>query len=163
MPPMRRTRMAAAAVSAMLLAGGTLAGGVVPTPAGATENVAPAAMWYYLQAEDQILAVTNQVRAAVGVGGLTRHPALDEYARLHALQMAQTGQLVHSDIGRLLGPFSSVAENISMGPSVESICSGLQASPPHYANMTNPSMPYVGVGVVWADGVLWTAHVFASA
>ncbi len=164
MLPMRRRTMAAAAVATALLTGGMTAGGALGTPvAGAAEETyAPAAMWYYLQAEDQFLAMTNQVRASVGVGGLTRVPALDDYARTQALYMAQTGQLIHSDIGRLLGAYSSVAENISVGPTVESMEGGLQASPPHFANMTNPGLPFVGVGVVWADGTLWTVHVYAG-
>jgi uncharacterized protein YkwD len=164
MRAMWRRKMAAMALTAGLLAGGVTATGVAsPAPVGATEaSFAPAAMWYYLQAEEQFLAMTNQVRASVGVGPLVRLPALDDYARGHALWMAQTGLLQHSNIGALLGPYGAVAENISMGYTVESMEGGLAASPPHFANMTNAGLPYTGVGVVWSDGVLWTVHVYAG-
>ena len=164
MRPMRRRKIAAAALAMGLLTGGATVGGAVsPAVAGAAEeSYAPAAMWYYLQAEDHFLALTNQVRASVGVGGLIRLPALDNYARAHALWMAQTGLLQHSNVGSLLGQFGAVAENVSYGWTVESMEQGLAASPPHFANMTNPGLPYVGVGVVWSDGVLWTVHVYAG-
>lgn len=171
MRAMRRSKVAAVALAAALLMGAASAtGGISPAVAGAQtgpggaveESYAPAAMWYYLQAEDQFLAMTNQVRASVGVGPLTRLPQLDDYARAHALWMAQTGLLQHSNIGALLGPFGGVAENVSVGWTVESMEGGLAASPPHFANMTNPGLPYTGVGVVWADGVLWTVHVYAG-
>lgn len=164
MRAMRRRKMAAMALVAGLLTGGATAGGAIsPAAAGAAEeSYAPAAMWYNHQAEEQFLALTNQVRASVGVGGLIRLPALDNYARAHAVWMAQTGLLQHSNINSLLGPYGAVAENISYGWTVESMEQGLAASPPHFANMTNPGLPYVGVGVVWADGVLWTVHVYAA-
>lgn len=164
MRAMRRSKMAATALAAALLVGGTtVAGGVTPASAGAAEeSFAPAAMWYYHEAEEHFLLLTNQVRASVGVGPLVRLPSLDDYARAHALWMAQTGLLQHSNIGALLGPFGGVAENVSVGWTVESMKGGLVASPPHLANMTNPGLPYTGVGVVWSDGVLWTVHVYAG-
>jgi uncharacterized protein YkwD len=77
--------------------------------------------------------------------------------------MAENDSFVHSDIASLLGPWSTVGENIAMGYSLESMFNGLAGSAGHYANMTKPSFTHVGVGVwVSADGSIWTAHVFGG-
>jgi uncharacterized protein YkwD len=77
--------------------------------------------------------------------------------------MAEIDTLVHSDIGRLLGPWSIVGENIAVGYSASSLFDALAASPGHYANMTNGSFTHLGVGVwVAADGRIWTTHVFGG-
>jgi uncharacterized protein YkwD len=161
---MRRNKIAAVALAAALLTGGaTVSGAVAPAVAGAAEeSFAPAAMWFDLPAEEQFLAQNNWFRTVSGLAPVVRLPALDDYARAHALWMAQTGQLVHSNIGVLLGPFWTVTENISAGWTIESMEAALVTSPPHWANMTNAAHPYTGIGVVWCDGQLWTVHVYAG-
>jgi uncharacterized protein YkwD len=77
--------------------------------------------------------------------------------------MAESGSFDHSNIGSLLGAWSTVGENISMGHSVSSMFSGLKASSGHHANMVNGSFTHLGVGVwVEADGSIWTTHVFGG-
>lgn len=77
--------------------------------------------------------------------------------------MAETDNFVHSNIKVLLGPWSTVGENIAWGYSVASMFDGLNASPGHHANMVNTAFTHVGVGVwVDADGRIWTAHVFGG-
>jgi uncharacterized protein YkwD len=114
-------------------------------------------------AEWSFLALTNQARAAVGVGPLTMDASLQAYARYHAQEMAASGGIYHSDISQLLGPWSTVGENVGVGPSVDAIQNALLASPGHYRNLSDGGFGYVGVGVfVDASGRVWTAHVFAS-
>jgi hypothetical protein len=36
------------------------------------------------------------------------------------------------------------------------------ASAGHLANMANPAYSSIGIGAVWSNGVLWTAHPFAG-
>ena len=99
----------------------------------------------------------------MGVPAFTRSSALDAYARDWTQHMAETGDFSHSSIGSLLGPWSTVGENISWGFSVSSMFSGLTGSSGHYANMTNTSFTHVGIGVfVEEDGRIWTTHVFGG-
>jgi uncharacterized protein YkwD len=77
--------------------------------------------------------------------------------------MAETDNFTHSNIGSLLGPWSTVGENISMGYSVSSMFAGLKGSSGHLANMVNESFTHLGVGAwVDADGSIWTVHVFGG-
>jgi uncharacterized protein YkwD len=77
--------------------------------------------------------------------------------------MAAAGQLSHSNVASLLGPWSAVAENIGFGPSAEAINQALVVSPGHYQNLSNPAYSAIGVGVAFdAAGQMWTAHVFAN-
>ena len=77
--------------------------------------------------------------------------------------MADTDNFSHSNIGSLLGPWSTVGENIAWGFSVSSMFDGLNASSGHHANMVNAAFTHVGVGV-WVDGTgrIFTAHVFGG-
>jgi uncharacterized protein YkwD len=75
--------------------------------------------------------------------------------------MATSGDLSHSNIGSLLGEWSSVGENVGYGGSVGGIFDALVASSGHRANILG-DFTHVGVGAYRdAGGTLWTAHVFA--
>jgi uncharacterized protein YkwD len=105
----------------------------------------------------------NNVRASIGVAPLRYDPSLQVYAQRQAQAMAAAGQLSHSNVASLLGPWSAVAENIGFGPSAEAINQALVVSPGHYQNLSNPAYSAIGVGVAFdAAGQMWTAHVFAN-
>lgn len=75
--------------------------------------------------------------------------------------MAANGGLSHSDVGSLLGQWSSVGENIGVGYSVSSLFGAFVDSPDHQSNIVG-EFTHVGIGVYQdADGALWTTHVFA--
>ena len=77
--------------------------------------------------------------------------------------MASSGNFGHSNIGSLLGPWSTVGENIGKGGSVSSIFNALVASPSHFDNMVDPRFTHIGVGVfIDGNGVIWTTHVFGG-
>jgi uncharacterized protein YkwD len=77
--------------------------------------------------------------------------------------MASTGSFAHSDIASLLGPWSTVGENIAKGGAVGALFQALKNSPGHYANMVSPDYTHLGVGVwVDANGTIWTTHVFGG-
>ena len=75
--------------------------------------------------------------------------------------MAANGSIGHSAFGSLLPPWSAVGENVGSGGSVSGIFKALAASSGHAANIVG-DYTHMGIGA-WRDaqGVLWTAHVFA--
>jgi uncharacterized protein YkwD len=109
--------------------------------------------------ESQFRGLINGLRSTP----LKSHSSLNGYARNWAKHMAEADSFTHSNIGSLLGPWSTVGENISMGYSVSSMFSGLNGSAGHHANMVNDSFTHVGIGAwVQADGSIWTVHFFAG-
>ncbi len=113
--------------------------------------------------ESQFVSLINSVRAGLGVAPLTVSSSLKTYARDWSFTMADTNTFEHSNIGSLLGPWSTVGENIAYGWSVASMHDALMASPGHYANLTNENFTHIGVGV-WIEesGKIWTTHVFGG-
>lgn len=112
--------------------------------------------------ENSFVSLINSHRSANGLSALSRNSSLDAEARAWSQQMAAQGALSHSELGRLLPPWSSVGENVAVGGSVSSIFGGLTASSGHNANMLG-DFTHIGVGV-WVDsnGTLWTTHVFTK-
>lgn len=104
----------------------------------------------------------NSHRSANGLAPLSRNSGLDAEARAWSKHIAAEGTLSHSDLSRLLPPWTSVGENVAVGGSVSSIFGGLAASSGHNANMLG-DFTHVGVGV-WVDsnGTLWTTHIFTK-
>ena len=103
----------------------------------------------------------NSFRSANGMSSLSADSALNAEARAWAKRLGENGSLSHSNIGRLIPPWSAAAENVGMGPSVSSVFGALKSSSGHRSNMLG-EYTHFGVGV-WVDsnGALWTAHLFA--
>lgn len=128
----------------------------------ATIAAPPADATFDTGSESQFLALTNEARAAIGVGALARDASLDSYARAHAVNMAEAGTIYHSHAADLLTVWHLVGENVGVGPSTQPIQDALLASPGHYANISEGAFTRMGIGVtVGADGRIFVAHVFA--
>ncbi|NNF89434.1 MAG: CAP domain-containing protein [Acidimicrobiia bacterium] len=128
-----------------------------------TTTTAPAGGSFSAAGESQFVSLINGVRADVGVPALSVSSSLNSYARDWTPHMAEQGFLEHSNIGSLLGPWSTVGENVAQNWSVGSAHNALVASPGHYNNLTSPNFTHIGVGV-WIEpsGKLWTTHVFGG-
>ena len=114
-------------------------------------------------AEALLVASTNLVRASVGLSALLPHADLDFYARVWAGHLSTVGELGHSDIGTLLGPWLIVGENVAAGTDMTQVAVALEASPDHYATMVDPAYVHTGVGVaVDPAGLLWVCQVFGG-
>lgn len=112
-------------------------------------------------AENDFASRINSFRGANGGSSLSRSGSLDSYARSWAKKMAENGSISHSNIGSLLGDWSSVGENVGVGSSVGAIFDSLVGSAPHKSNMLG-DFTHFGIGVYQdAAGTLWTTHVFA--
>ena len=110
------------------------------------------------EAERELLALLNRDRAAAGLPALQRDARLQEIARGHSREMARTGEVVHvSDksggaVDRVraaqVSPVPRIlAENVGQAFSPAEVEHGFMGSPGHRANILNPNLTHVGIGV----------------
>ncbi len=109
----------------------------------------------------QFVSSINSLRSSKGLATLTRSGSLDGEAKAWAKHMGTSGSLSHSNLVRLIPPWSAVAENVGAGGSVSSVFSLLAGSSSHLDNILG-DYTHVGAGV-WVDqnGKIWTVHLFA--
>jgi uncharacterized protein YkwD len=136
-----------------------------PSPTSPPTTLAPTTTapsgGFNAAAENDFASRINSYRGSNGLSSLSRSGSLDSYARSWANKMADNGSISHSNIGSLLGDWSSVGENVGMGSSVGAIFDSLVGSAPHKSNMLG-DFTHFGIGVYQdAAGTLWTTHVFA--
>ena len=111
-------------------------------------------------------------RRAAGLPPLSPDSVLARLARDHSLDMRQGRFFGHvsptrgnlADRMRAIGASSPrVAENIARGPSAARIHANLMDSPAHRANVLDPLLTHVGLGVAQvAEGDLLAVMVFAA-
>ncbi len=111
-----------------------------------------------------LVTLANQARAAEGIAPLTVSGSLTSYAQAWAIHLAGTTSLSHSDIGSLLGTWSTVGENVAAGhPSAAAMHAAWMASSGHRANILNPAFTHIGVAVVVdANGTPRGVEVFGG-
>ncbi len=79
--------------------------------------------------------------------------------------MAADHNMRHSNIIHSLvnqGTWTGAAENVGYGSNETIVFNALVASPSHYTNMANGAYTHVGVAVVAAGDLIWTAHLFVG-
>ena len=117
------------------------------------------------EAETELLAKINATRAANGLGALQLDGALRSYARSHAEDMANAGEVYHSSQAELTSAagagWSGIAENVGKGPSPTSLHNAFMASPGHKANILG-NYNYVGIGTDTRGGSLYVTVVFVG-
>lgn len=111
-------------------------------------------------------------RRTAGLPPLAPDPVLARLARDHAIDMRQGRFFGHvsptrgnlADRMRAIGVGSPrVAENVARGPSAGRIHANLMDSPAHRANVLDPLLTHVGLGVAQvAEGDLLAVMVFAA-
>jgi uncharacterized protein YkwD len=110
------------------------------------------------EVERELLALLNRDRAAAGLRALQSDARLQEIARGHSREMARTGEVVHvsdktgSAVDRVraarVAPFPRIlAENVGRAFSTAEVEHGFMGSPGHRANILNPNVTHVGIGV----------------
>jgi len=116
------------------------------------------------ESETNNLGAINQLRASVVVPELTRVGELDAKARAQADRMAKRGTIFHSQnmAGGVSPGWSIIGENVASAGSIEAAEAALEASPPHYQNLTNPAFNQVGIGVTVKNGVYYVVQVFVG-
>lgn len=114
----------------------------------------------------------DAARRQAGLPPLARDGVLARLARDHAIDMRQAGFFGHAsptrgnlaDRMRAIGVSSPrVAENVARGPSAARIHANLMDSPAHRANVLDPLLTHVGLGVAQvAQGDVLAVMVFAA-
>jgi uncharacterized protein YkwD len=123
--------------------------------------------------ERQLFTVINEARTRHGVAPLAWSAASADAARCHSAEMAGAGELSHiSAAGLNVGQrlerdhirWSRVAENVAEAPSIESAQQMMMSEPPgqanHRANILDPALTRLGIGIVRAGAVLYITEDF---
>ena len=110
--------------------------------------------------EARLVDKINTARANHGLRPLRISPELMAAARSHTVAMAGARTLFHTASFSGICCWSAIAENVGRGSTVGVVHRALMQSAPHRANLLNPRMRHVGVGVVSSGGQLWVTEVF---
>lgn len=115
-----------------------------------------------VDAEDAFVAHIAQERSSRGLGALAFAEDLQVVARRHAQRMADRGEPYHNpDLGTEVQDWEIVAENVGVGPDVDTIHRAFMDSQEHRDIILHPDLTQLGVGVVGTnDGRLWVVEVF---
>jgi hypothetical protein len=127
---------------------------------------APAAHADTADEESQFLALTNQLRASLGIQSLTPQGQLTSVARAWSAQMAAAGNISHNPALTSQAPsnWQQLGENVGMGGAVGVIQTAFINSPHHYENLANGAYNFVGIGVVHgANGTIFVTVDFMAA
>lgn len=122
-------------------------------------------------AEQEMIGLINQARAAAGRAPLAADPQLMVAARAKSQDMLTNNYFSHGS--PTYGPFPGVlnhfgvryrmaGENIARAQSVAQAHTMFMQSSGHKANILNPSYTHVGVGVAGGSGGLFITEEFIS-
>jgi uncharacterized protein YkwD len=113
--------------------------------------------------EATFAAMVNDVRAGTGARTLRVTDRLSEIARRHSRQMADRGELFHSDLRRAFRGFDYrvLGENVGYGGSLDQLLEAFLDSPPHRQNLFG-EWKKTGVGVYRDGGRVWVTQVFLT-
>lgn len=107
--------------------------------------------------EEALLEAANRERAEAGLPPVVRMESLDQVARLHSVDMRDNEFVGHASpttggaaqrVAAAQIQTGLVLENIGRGYGAGEIHRGLMGSPGHRANLLNPDVTHVGIGVV---------------
>ena len=112
-------------------------------------------------AESALVSRANAARTAAGLPALSVHSDLADVARRHSGAMAGRSTLSHSGLSGVCC-FTSLAENVGLGASVDVVHATFMRSGGHRANILNPAMRHIGIGIVRSGGTLWVTEIFRA-
>jgi uncharacterized protein YkwD len=140
------------ALSTALLSAGLLGATLAGSPgAAATSN-----------REAALLDKINHTRDVHGLVALRPKARLMSYAGEHSAAMAAFGDMFHTADFSVVCCWSAIDENIASEISVGRAHRALLASRAHRANILDPRMRRVGVGVSERAGELWVTEIFSK-
>ena len=120
--------------------------------------------------EQIVFQSANRERAARGLPPLAWNAALAGAAQDHVSLLAKQNTLSHQLPGEAglaaraeqAGVrFSTIAENVAVGPSAESLHQQWMKSAPHRANLLDPQLNSVGIAVAKRNGALFAVEDFS--
>lgn len=149
----RLTRFLAALLTVVVAAAAALAFGAGPAAADDGAD------------EARLFEVTNQSRAANGLGPLAYDAAASGVARAWAAELARSGALRHNPNlvaqvdANVTRQWTSLGENVGYAGSIDQVQDAYMNSTGHRHNILG-AYNRVGVGSVRAGNLVWTAIVF---
>jgi hypothetical protein len=120
----------------------------------------------------QLMEATNTDRAQQGLGPLKWNPALARAAQKHAELMVGQRTLLHqyggeADVDTRVrqegAHFHVAAENLAAAQTPAALETAWMHSPRHRANILDPRLNEIGVGIVRQGGYLWAVEDFSAA
>lgn len=118
--------------------------------------------------QTSLLRLLNESRRQAGLEPLELHEGLGTVARAHSTEMVERDYVGHTSpttgtaadrVSRAGYTSGLVLENIGRGYGAQEIHRGLLESPGHRANILNPDVTHVGIGVVGEPEGTRTAYV----
>jgi len=145
----------------------------IPAMAGPPAAVSSSASSSPSPDEARLVRLINRERAEARLGLLAWDHALAGLARLHAADMRSMEKVTHHSgaddadfatrLARTEYRASHAAENVALDMDLSRAHAALMKSPGHRANILNPSLTAVGVGIVRArDGAAYIVEDFAT-
>jgi uncharacterized protein YkwD len=131
----------------------------IQAPSGTTTvGIDPTRRFDPEEAERELLILVNRDRAAAGLEPVERDARLQEVARAYSREMVRTGEVAHvssksgAAVDRVraarISPLpSTLAENLGRAFSTREVETAFMGSPGHRANILNPDVTHVGIGV----------------
>lgn len=122
--------------------------------------------------QQRLLDLTNQARLDQGLQPLHWDPSLAAAAQAHAQKMFDEHSLSHQLPGEpdlqaraaeAGAHFREIAENVAMGNGAEGVQKEWMKSPQHRANILDPRLTDIGIGVVEHAGYWYAVVDFDSA
>jgi uncharacterized protein YkwD len=135
-----------------LLAAVLVSSGIAITPADAGTGL-----------RGRMVQLTNDDRANKDRAALKLDLELSRYAKKHSQDMADAGELFHTNdlAAKLRGKSWSIGgENVGWNPSLPDLEDMFMASTPHRRNILNREFDHFAVGVVESDGNFWVTVIF---
>jgi hypothetical protein len=111
--------------------------------------------------ESAFVTKINAARAAAGLPAVSVSGDLVAAARRHSGAMSGSATLSHTNLASICC-FTSLAENVGVGATTAVVHDRFMGSSGHRANILNPAMRQVGVGVVSSGGQLWVTEIFRA-
>jgi uncharacterized protein YkwD len=111
----------------------------------------------------EMLQLVNGAREKKDLDALKLDQKLSKYAVRHSRQMANEGELFHTNdlAAKLKGRNWSVGgENVGVGSSLDAVQSAFMGSKPHRANILGEDYDHTAIGVVQSAGNLWVTVIF---
>ena len=111
--------------------------------------------------EGSFLSKINASRSAAGLPPMSMHSDLVPRARSHSAAMMNAGSVYHSsNLGSVTSGWEALAENVGVGPTVDSLHDAFMNSAGHRRNILG-NYNHVGVGVSQSEnGQLWVTMIF---
>lgn len=119
---------------------------------------------------EQVAVLVNKERTSYGLQPVKISPILSEAANVRAGELKENfshtrpnGTNCFTAMSELGIKYSAAAENIAYGQkNPESVMNAWMNSSGHRANILNENMEYIGVGVVYSDGIYYWSQFFAA-